>query len=330
MKWRYNILMFCVAFVGSWIGFALVWWVQAVAHDDYRAANDTDWPACVSNVYDFHTALLFSIETQHTIGYGTRAIDTNCGWAVIILMLQSCYGVFVQSLMTGLIFAKLSRPKHRAQTMMFSSHAVICLRENGYCLLFRVGNMRRSHIIGTSIRGLLVKNRLTKEGESIPLCQYSLALQTETNFGENFIFLAWPMTVVHRIVSESPLWNVSAEELPAMHFEIIVILEGVVENTGMTTQFRTSYLPSEIKWGHHLRPLETHCKRNGQYVIKFRQFHETDVVESMPECSARIYSENRASAPQEENEEQCNGTIASDHVQRSVPKHLTTLAKLHW
>lgn len=110
--------------------------------------NDTDWPACVANVYDFPSALLFSVETQHTIGYGTRAIETNCVFGVIILMLQSCYGIFVQSLMTGLIFAKLSRPKRRALTMLFSKLAVICQRDHDYCLLFRLGDIRRSHIIG--------------------------------------------------------------------------------------------------------------------------------------------------------------------------------------
>jgi potassium inwardly-rectifying channel subfamily J len=156
-----------------------IWWAIAAVNEDYRSLNETDWPVCVANVYDFPTALLFSVETQHTIGYGSRAIETNCPLAVIVLMLQSCYGVIVQSLMTGLIFAKLSRPKRRAQTMMFSKFAVICQRDHQYCLLFRLGDMRRSHIIGTSIRALLVKNRLTREGESIPFCQYSLTVEIE-------------------------------------------------------------------------------------------------------------------------------------------------------
>ena len=30
---------------------------------------------------------------------------------------------------------------------------------------------------------------------------------------DNFVFLAWPVTVVHRINEESPLWDMSLEQL---------------------------------------------------------------------------------------------------------------------
>ena len=61
----------------------------------------------------------------------------------------------------------------------------------------------------------------------IPLCQYPLDVQTETcSASDNFVFLVWPVTVVHKIDSSSPLWNISAEQLLTERFEIIVILEG--------------------------------------------------------------------------------------------------------
>jgi len=49
--------------------------------------------------------------------------------------------------MTGLVFAKLSRPKKRAETLLFSKNAVVCKRDDELCLLFRVGDMRKSHIV---------------------------------------------------------------------------------------------------------------------------------------------------------------------------------------
>ena len=86
-------------------------------------------------------------------------IQPQCPASFFVLVLQSCFGVFVQSLMTGLIFCKLARAKQRAHTIMFSRLAVVCKRDCEYQLLFRVGDMRRSHIVATSIRALMVKDR---------------------------------------------------------------------------------------------------------------------------------------------------------------------------
>ena len=88
-----------------------------------------------------------------------RVIQPECTVSLFVLVLQSCCGVFVQSLMTGLIFSKLAQPKQRAHTIMFSRLAVVCRRDCEYQLMFRVGNMRRSHVISTSIRAILIKDR---------------------------------------------------------------------------------------------------------------------------------------------------------------------------
>ena len=42
--------------------------------------------------------------------------------------------------------------------------------------------------------------------------------------------------MVHRIDEESPLWRMSPQDLQNSSFEIIVVLEGIVEPTGNTTQ----------------------------------------------------------------------------------------------
>lgn len=294
MKWRYNVIMFGVAFMGSWSVFGVFWWLVAVAHGDHHHPNSTTWEPCVTGVYDFLTAFLFSVETQHTIGYGSRVIEPHCAHGVLLLMVQACCGIFIQSLMTGLIFAKLSRPKHRANTMMFSRQAVICLRDGVYCLLFRVGDMRSRHLVDTSIRALIVMERRTEEGETIPLSQSSFTIEMENNCKAGFVFLAWPMTFVHRIVPGSPLYSLSAEKLPLTDFEIIVILEGVIESTGYYIQIRTSYTPSEVLWGHRLAPLVTYANCNGRYEIDFKQFHNVLPIASMPIFSAKEYDDMSA------------------------------------
>ena len=69
---------------------------------------------------------------------------------------------------------------------------------------------------------------------------------------EDRILLYWPTTIVHEINKESPFYEMTCYDLTkaqqgvngTSEWELIAVLEGVVESTGMTTQARTSYLPS--------------------------------------------------------------------------------------
>ena len=90
------------------------------------------------------------------------------------------------------------------------------------------------------MRVLLVSKRVTDEGEVLPVYQRELSLGDSSAEAdhEGRLFLVWPVIVQHYIGESSPLWDVSAEDLTSgrRHFEIIVVLEGIVECTGMTTQ----------------------------------------------------------------------------------------------
>jgi potassium inwardly-rectifying channel subfamily J len=74
-----------------------------------------------------------------------------------MLCIQSIIGVFINALMVGVVFAKLSRPKKRAKTLLFSSNAVIGVRDGILCLMFRVGDMRKSHVIEAHIKAQIIR-----------------------------------------------------------------------------------------------------------------------------------------------------------------------------
>ncbi|KAF2987807.1 hypothetical protein EK904_003224, partial [Melospiza melodia maxima] len=50
--------------------------------------------------------------------------------------------------------------------------------------------------------------------------------------GEDRLFLVEPQIICHVINRHSPFWDMSAESLRRDQFEIIIILEGIVEATG--------------------------------------------------------------------------------------------------
>lgn len=128
----------------------------------------------MSNIYGFTSCFLFSVETQHTIGFGVRAITEECPEAIFVMCIQSISGVMIQAFMVGIVFAKLSRPKKRTQTLLFSRSAVICHRDGVPCLMFRVGDMRKSHIIEAHVRSQLIRHKISKEGEILPFYQTEL------------------------------------------------------------------------------------------------------------------------------------------------------------
>jgi potassium inwardly-rectifying channel subfamily J len=287
LKWRFILILFMLSFVISWALFAVIFYVIASAHGDLEEERfaDENWKPCIKNLGGFTAAFLYSVESQHTIGYGYRYTTEECAEAIIFMCLQAAVGVALQAFMVGVVFAKVQLPKKRAQTLLFSKQAVICSRDGKLCLLFRIGNMRRSLIIQSSVRAQLVHHRKTIEGELLPFHQHEMSIQLDSMSGS--AFLAWPVTACHVITPNSPIYDLSKKSLERAKFEMIVILEGVIESTGMVTQARTSYVPEEILWGHRFARLLTYRKESGQYVVDFDRFQLVEPVPNMPDCSAR-------------------------------------------
>ncbi|XP_009642909.1 G protein-activated inward rectifier potassium channel 3-like, partial [Egretta garzetta] len=167
--------------------------------------------------------------TEPPIGYGHRVITDKCPEGIVLLLLQAILGSMVNAFMVGCMFVKISQPNKRAETLVFSSHAVVSLRDDRLCLMFRVGDLRDSHIVEASIRAKLIKSKQTQEGEFIPLDQTDLSVGFET--GDDRLFLVSPLIISHEIDERSPFWDVSRHQLEKDDFEIVVILEGMVEAT---------------------------------------------------------------------------------------------------
>lgn len=68
--------------------------------------------------------------------------------------------------------------------------------------------------------------------------------------------------------------------------QYVIIISGVIESTGMTTQARSSYLPSEILWGHRFEPLVSYKTETGEHEVDYNLFNNTYEVNT-PLCSSR-------------------------------------------
>ncbi|XP_040265833.1 ATP-sensitive inward rectifier potassium channel 11 [Bufo bufo] len=288
LKWHHTLLIFTMSFLCTWLLFGMIWWLIAFAHGDLDYTEEGFVP-CVTSVQSFTAAFLFSIEVQVTIGFGGRMITEECPLAILVLIVQNIVGLVINAIMLGCIFMKTAQAHRRAETLIFSKHAVIALRNSKLCFMFRVGDLRKSMIISATIRMQVVKKSSSLEGEVLPLNQ--IDIQMENPISTNGIFLVSPLIICHTITKDSPLYDISATDLTHQQdLEIIVILEGVVETTGITTQARTSYLADEILWGQRFVPII--AEEDGRYSVDYSKFGNTIKVPT-PTCTARQLEEDQ-------------------------------------
>ncbi|KAM9310026.1 LOW QUALITY PROTEIN: G protein-activated inward rectifier potassium channel 3 [Pholidichthys leucotaenia] len=286
LQYRWFLFVFMMCYIFTWFLFAGLYFLNASLRGDLRHERPNSNPEiqlldqrpCYLGIDGFISALLFSVETQRTIGYGTRAVSPTCYEGVLLVMMQCIVGSMIDALMVGCMFVKISRPKKRAETLLFSRTCVIANRDDQLCLMFRLGDLRDSHMVDAKV-AKLIKSRQTAEGEFLPLEQTEIDLGYET--GSDRLFLVEPQVIQHNIDVNSPLWELGPQ-LRRQQVEIIVVLEGIVEATGKS-QEETSYTETEIEWGACFEPCMTLEK--GSFKVDLRRFHATYQV-PLPNCSA--------------------------------------------
>ena len=98
--------------------------------------------------------------------------------------------------------------------------------------------MRMSSLVEAHVRAILISKRVTQEGEVMPYAQTELTVGTDSEGEEDELFFIWPTTLIHKINEDSPFYDMSSKDFLKKRYEIVVILEGVVEQTGNSIQVR--------------------------------------------------------------------------------------------
>jgi inward rectifier potassium channel len=143
------------------------------------------------------------------------------------------------ALMTGIVFARFSRPTAR---LVFSDKAIIAPYRGITAFEFRIVNSRSNELIEMQAR--VVLNRYeTVDGKRVRRF-HPLALERPM---VTFMPLSW--TVVHPIDPTSPLFGVTREEFHASEPEFLVLLSGIDETFSQTVHARSSYSAKETVWG---------------------------------------------------------------------------------
>jgi len=211
-------------------------------------------------------AFFFSVQTLSTIGYGQVVPIGTAANAVVTV--ESLVGLFGFAIVTGLLFARFSRPTAK---MLFSRHAVIAPYQNGTAFEFRVANARSNELIEVSAKVLVSR---FEEVDGLRTRRY-YPLQLERS---SVVFLPLTWTVVHPIDPSSPLYGETEQSLRASQTEFLVLLSGFDETFSATVHTRTSFVPNEVRWGFRFASAFVMAKGSGSKVaVDMRQF---DAVET--------------------------------------------------
>lgn len=210
----------------------------------------------------FLDAFFFSVQTLASIGYGAMYPQTN--YANAIVTLEAVVSLIGIALLTGLAFARFSRPTAR---VAFSQAAVIAPYDGTPTLMFRAANQRRNQILEAQVRLYLMRDEVSAEGQFMRRFHELKLLRNRT---PNFT-LTW--TVLHAIDEHSPLYGATPESLAQMRASWIVSLTGVDETVSQAIHARHTYSPQDILWNHCLVDI-FHETADGNRYIDYNHFHD--------------------------------------------------------
>jgi inward rectifier potassium channel len=223
-------------------------------------------PGCIANLNPpgFAGAFFFSVETLATVGYGDMHPQTLYGHSVA--MIEIFVGLMSLALITGLMFARFSRPRAR---FIFTKNLVVRPLDGGPKLVFRAANLRQNVVQDASARFYLVRDELTQEGYQI---RRVIDLPLVRSQHPMFV-LGW--TMMHSIDESSPLIHETAESLQKADAAFVLSMNGTDESTGQTLTARVSYSHADIRWGATFRDMIEEAP-DGTLHVDFTKFNKVD------------------------------------------------------
>lgn len=260
--------LYHLAMTGSWPRFIAALALIFLALNLVFAALYSLGDAPIANLSPagFAGRFFFSVETLATVGYGDMHPQTWFGH--LVATTEIFCGVLSTALITGLIFARFSRPRAR---ILFARHPVVSHMDGRLSLMIRAANARQNVIVDASARLRLILRETTREGETMRRI-HDLDLVRDQH---PIFLLGWNM--VHRIDDTSPLFGLDAEALAAAQASLILTINGLDETTGQNMQARETYGHDTIRWQHRYVDLFVADALQGE-VMDYGRFHDVQPV----------------------------------------------------
>lgn len=229
-------------------------------------------PGCIANLNPpgFAGAFFFSVETLATVGYGDMHPQTPYGH--IVAMIEVFVGLMSLALITGIMFARFSRPRAR---FLFARNAVVRPLDGRMTLMFRAANERQNVVQEASAQLRMLRDEVTQEGFRIRrITDLALVRSQHPMF-----VISW--TIMHVIDEASPLRDATVQSLRDSAAIFILSVTGTDETTGQVLMARAEYQSGDIRWNETFRDI-LEVTEDGIAHVDYGKFHDIEPLESDP------------------------------------------------
>ncbi len=249
-SWTQVLSLVLVLYLGVNIFFACLYLLVGSGIENARSHSFTD-------------AFFFSVQTLATIGYG-KLVPVSLAANVIVTVEALC-GLLGVAMITGLMFAKFSRPTAR---VLWSRVMTLAPHDGVPALMFRMANERQNQIVEASVRLLMLRSEVTQEGMRVRRV-YDLPLQRSQS---GVFALSW--LAIHRITEASPLFQRSLAALAAEGVQFVAQMTGIDDTFAQSVNARAAWSAEEIRFGEQFEDI-LRTGDDGLWRMEYGRFHQT-------------------------------------------------------
>ncbi|EDQ92304.1 uncharacterized protein MONBRDRAFT_30728 [Monosiga brevicollis MX1] len=162
--------------------------------------------ACGLELKTFRQAFMLSLESLTTIGYGVPDPYFNdCLAGPFVVLSQAIVGLFVDSVLIGVLFTRFSRGTTRSRSVIFSNKAVIRAVRDQWHFMVQATEIHPNPLVECHVRLYAVLHREVEPHGKIFFQTHAMRLTHPADELGGVLLLVLPNVITHQIDPWSPL-----------------------------------------------------------------------------------------------------------------------------